>query len=239
VKKVRRALKDLMTLAGEVRNADIAVKKLTKLQPDNGAPLREQVRTRRRAAAAKLVASLKRWIARKSGGKWRGTLLPAHAPDSCSFPLLDDHARYVLPQIAKSFRKAGNRAADPDAPATDVHHCRIQAKKLRYSLELFEPVYGPAAEAGIKRLRDLQSLLGDINDCRTVRALLGDLDAVDGVETRLKKSQKKKLRKFRTLWAEEFAPSMMRQWIDELRTPPRKPMARSISLAPRRAAKRA
>jgi CHAD domain-containing protein len=240
VKKIKRSLKDLMALAGDVRNSDIAIKTLSKLQPDDGVLLREQVGRRRKECTERLLTTLDRWIARRSAAKWRTVLLPARTPESCSYPLLDDHARHVLPQIAKVFRKTGNRAAGPKASASEVHHCRIQAKKLRYSLELFEHVYGPAAETAIQRLRDLQSLLGDINDCRTVRALLADLDGADGIESRLKKDQKKKLRKFRKLWEEQFPASAMRQWIHELRTPPRKPIARSISIAaPARTAKRA
>jgi CHAD domain-containing protein len=239
VKKVKRSLDDLMTLAGGVRDADIAIKKLMKSESPHSAPLRE-MRTRRKAAAGKLLAGARRWAARKSADHWRSALLPVQAPESCSFPVLDDHARQVLPQIARAFRKRGDRAADPNASATEVHHCRIQAKKLRYSLELFQPVYGPAAEAGIKRLRELQTLLGDVNDCRMVRVLLKDLDGTREIERRLKKSQKKKLRKFQKLWKAQFAPGSMRQWIQELRTPPRKPMARSMSIAPRtHAAKRA
>ena len=50
----------------------------------------------------------------------------------------------------------------------DGHHAlRILAKKLRYTLELFAPLMPPTGEAGalLRRLKDLQGILGDLHDC--------------------------------------------------------------------------
>jgi CHAD domain-containing protein len=233
VKRIRRSLKYLMGPAGEVRNCDIAMKKLAKLRSEDGPPLREKLQAHRKLSAAKLATALKQWEARQSAAKWRAALLPAEPPKSCSYPILDDHAHHELPRVAKCFRKAGNRAADPDASATQLHRCRIQAKEVRYTLELFAPLYGPPAEEWLARMRDVQTLLGDINDCRTMRELVDELGGSDDIERRLKKTQRKKTADFQKLWNEQFAPAAMRDWIHELRTPPRKPMARSRSAGQR------
>jgi CHAD domain-containing protein len=42
---------------------------------------------------------------------------------------------------------------------------RIAAKRLRYVLELAEPVLGPPARRGAKEAERIQELLGEIHDC--------------------------------------------------------------------------
>jgi CHAD domain-containing protein len=53
---------------------------------------------------------------------------------------------------------------DPGA-VRELHDMRIAAKRLRYVLEMAEPVLGEAAKHGAKRARKLQDLLGEIHDC--------------------------------------------------------------------------
>ncbi len=55
-------------------------------------------------------------------------------------------------------------AADPEAVDT-LHDMRIAAKRLRYGLEVFHPLFGPYAKQAIKVVKGLQSVLGDIHDC--------------------------------------------------------------------------
>lgn len=45
------------------------------------------------------------------------------------------------------------------------HALRILAKKLRYSMELFGPLLGEDAAGLLKRVKDLQGILGDLHDC--------------------------------------------------------------------------
>jgi len=54
------------------------------------------------------------------------------------------------------------------ADAEDVkghHRLRIAAKRLRYTMEMCDPVYGGQLGSPIKAVKRLQSLLGDIHDC--------------------------------------------------------------------------
>jgi CHAD domain-containing protein len=53
---------------------------------------------------------------------------------------------------------------DVDA-VEDLHDMRIAAKRLRYVLEMSEPVLGPPATKGAKHAKQLQDLLGEIHDC--------------------------------------------------------------------------
>ena len=53
---------------------------------------------------------------------------------------------------------------DPQA-VEEFHDMRIAAKRLRYVLEMSEPVLGPPATKGAKHAKKLQDLLGEIHDC--------------------------------------------------------------------------
>jgi CHAD domain-containing protein len=61
----------------------------------------------------------------------------------------------------RSFAPGGDAPASPG----DLHDMRIAAKRLRYVLEMAEPVLGPPARRGAKQARRIQDLLGEIHDC--------------------------------------------------------------------------
>ena len=54
-------------------------------------------------------------------------------------------------------------AADP-RQVERLHDMRIAAKRLRYLLEIGEGAFGPYAAKAIKRVKELQDLLGEIHD---------------------------------------------------------------------------
>lgn len=92
------------------------------------------------------------------------------------------------------------RALDPKRKRR-LHDMRIAAKRLRYVLEVTAPCFGPDARRAIKRMRELQDLLGDIHDCdetlprieaeleharaADARALVGRAGDVEGLEPAL------------------------------------------------------
>jgi CHAD domain-containing protein len=48
---------------------------------------------------------------------------------------------------------------------TQLHEMRIAAKHLRYTMEIFEPLYDGGLKKPLKTVRDAQEMLGDIHDC--------------------------------------------------------------------------
>jgi CHAD domain-containing protein len=60
----------------------------------------------------------------------------------------------------------------PAGPARDValHEVRKAAKRARYAAEAAEPVYGKQARRFAKRMKKMQSVLGDHQDSVTARA---------------------------------------------------------------------
>ncbi len=53
-----------------------------------------------------------------------------------------------------------------DPHDVEAHHdFRIAAKRLRYAVELFQPVFGVEVEEMLERTRKVQKILGDLHDC--------------------------------------------------------------------------
>jgi CHAD domain-containing protein len=220
VKKIRHRLKDLMDLTNEVRDCDVGIELLKDSELPGAPGVVEQLRKRRKEAMRLLLPELRRWRARKTSSKWRAALTPnggSHVP-------LEETARARLPKLAKKFLKDGERAAS----AGDLHDVRIEGKKLRYSLELLEPVYGAAVNDWIEKVKAVQTQLGKANDCRAVRLLVADIGGEAEIETWLKKRQRKKSREFRKEWDVSAAP--LRDALAMLKDPsPRKPSGHSVN----------
>jgi triphosphatase len=77
---------------------------------------------------------------------------PAAAPSRAVAPDL-------IEQRFSRFRKRGNRIG-PGSPADDYHAVRIQAKRLRYTLEFLADLYPGGAKPLVRRLTALQDVLG-------------------------------------------------------------------------------
>jgi CHAD domain-containing protein len=142
------------------------------------------------------------------------------------------NARQHLPKLVSDYF-AGARdllARDPD-PAR-LHGLRLATKRLRYSLELFRPCYGAGLTTRIASLRQLQQVLGEINDAAAAqRALAEMLKGASPQRARIKKFLQErgeaKAREFRKHWSEEFdAPGQELWWTSYLTRHSRKPSRR-------------
>ena len=98
-------------------------------------------------------------------------------------PLADNFERIVRVRLGE-LRAFMPRAADPDAVAA-LHDMRIAAKRLRYILEIAHPCFGEYARTAVKRIKELQDLLGEIHDCdvqsEELEVFLRDLIAEDAL----------------------------------------------------------
>jgi CHAD domain-containing protein len=210
-------------LAGAARDCDIALEILV---AQKETALAAELRTRRKIAQQALMAALKQWVARQSAATWRQALEAADV----SVPL-EEMAQRELRRCARPFFRQGRRAAGRDADAKELHKLRIAAKKLRYTLELFPDLHGPAAKDCVEQIRGVQTLLGAINDCRAVRSLVSSLGGHPKIEAALRRKQRRKTREFQRLWSRKFAGGAARPWIRSLIRPPRKPVARHAPAA--------
>src|ERR1017187_816237 len=232
VRKMRRRLKPIMTLAGEVRDTDVA---LQLVAAAGASSLEAKLRARRKTAAKTLLASLKHWTARKSVSKWRSALESGIPPRELRQSKAETLAHGELPRLAARFFREGARAAAPQASAGERHRFRLAAKRFRYTLELFAEFYSPVAAHWPAQVKELQALLGAINDCRSVRDLVDALGGNPKIEASLKKRQHRKSLEFRRAWTDRFgAADAAKQWMQSLSHPPRKPVTRSSTSQARR-----
>ena len=84
----------------------------------------------------------------------------------------EENASRRLPPLAREYYRAGRELFAVKPTVGAFHKFRLDTKRFRYTLELFQPCYGPGLEQRLKLLRKIQDLLGEINDCATTQKLL-------------------------------------------------------------------
>jgi CHAD domain-containing protein len=125
-------------------------------------------------------------------------------------------AKAVLPEIAQTYFTAGQKiAAAARPPADDLHAFRLATKHFRYTMEMFIPMYGPGLESRLQRVRRIQQVLGEIQDCYTVR-LLAPAAKHRGINQWLNRRAAQKKAEFQKLWREEFPPETAGNWVTYL-----------------------
>ncbi|MCX6623871.1 MAG: CHAD domain-containing protein [Acidobacteria bacterium] len=126
------------------------------------------------------------------------------------------NARQGLPLLAGRFFSTGRKAATQGTPARDLHRFRIAAKHFRYTLEFFGGIYGPRLDDLISEVRQIQTYLGERNDCAATLRLLPK-KGYDGLRTTLNARAEEQERLFRAYWQDHFADDeVCRRWIHYL-----------------------
>jgi len=84
------------------------------------------------------------------------------------------YAASLLQHRRRRLRKLGRQL--PDLSVPDLHRLRIRAKKLRYAVEFFRPLFGrKLAKQQVLALARLQDCLGALNDAAVGAALVEDV----------------------------------------------------------------
>jgi CHAD domain-containing protein len=115
-----------------------------------------------------------------------------------------ENARTVLPNLARDYFQHGKKAARPETSEGELHEFRLATKRFRYTLEMFTPVYGPGLEARIKQIRQVQQVLGDVQDCQAVRTM-DPIQSRAPLVTWLERRLGQKKAEFQKLWREQFS----------------------------------
>jgi CHAD domain-containing protein len=219
--KNRRRLKKIMTIAGEVRDCDVALKLIAKLRIPQTRMFRLRVQRRRRLSALELTRELKKWRDRRKSIQWGASLRSTN--DAAPEESIEEVSRRLLARGMKDFLEQGKEACSADASPEKLHNFRLGAKKFRYTLELFQPLYGPSLDSIVASMKSVSALLGDINDCVTATALAAKYDGSERLVDRLKKRQDKTAEEFREYWK----GLKLGRSLDELLEPaaPKKPVA--------------
>jgi hypothetical protein len=122
-----------------------------------------------------------------------------------------ENARRILPGMAREFFALGRTAAGPASTPAQLHAFRLAAKRFRYTLELFEPMYGPMLAERLEQVRKIQSMLGDRQDCvvlgERLRKRAGETGPLRDVLAKVTADGRALEEKFRRYWRESFDPA--------------------------------
>jgi CHAD domain-containing protein len=217
VKKIDKKLSKVLKAAGELRNLDIAIELLKIPGVAKLVGLTRDVRRERVRQARDFADTLAQLDDGNVAEKWKKKLLKKAgcAVDPAKL------AHKMLPKLAAEFFDAGEAAAGPLADPKSLHKFRIRSKRFRYAMELFVPLYGPELDDRMKILKNLQTLLGAINDCVATKDLLEDFrkkhrEAVDAVKKKLDRKAGVRVRAFRSYWSKTLGPQKKDTWIQVL-----------------------
>lgn len=134
-----------------------------------------------------------------------------------------ENATRVLPRLAARFFEAGRAAVGATPNALSLHKLRLHGKRLRYSLELFAPCYGPGIDQHLSDLKKIQSYLGEINDCVATARLIQKAGLAGGPDgTRLAAflniREQQRIAGFVDHWRADFdAPGRLGAWLSYLK----------------------
>jgi CHAD domain-containing protein len=173
---VLKSLRDIADALGEVRDQDVAIMALEKLQThtphDVSAALKQFIdarKTIRDQAREELVSiladdhlkQLELSFTTAVDEATVGGTTKAQPPLLISFRKM---SRAVILDRLKELEKLSNGLFRPFEVET-LHDMRIAAKRLRYAIELFQQCWGPSIATYAKRAAQLQTALGDVHDC--------------------------------------------------------------------------
>jgi CHAD domain-containing protein len=222
-RRIRARLDRVLKRAAEVRDCDIATELIAQLQLRVSATVVEALRSRRESAVGRLENVLRRLRKSEFSSKWRGRLELA-AADRRSPERFGSFARELLPEAAEEFIAAGTELAAHPHSKRALHTFRISAKRFRYTMEAFADLYGPGIKSRLASVREVQTVLGNLNDCVTTRRLLVDLGASRASVRPLRVEEADRLTKFQKLWPELFSETEPRNWrrfLERVRAPAR------------------
>jgi CHAD domain-containing protein len=168
---------------GELRDLDVYLEEMDvyrSLLPAPAAsaltPLDALLRDKRRRARRRVVRTLRSSDFASLTDDWRGFLdgLRVHGGPAAQRPIGELADERILAAFERVVRRG--RALDPGSPTEALHRLRIDAKKLRYLIELFSSLYPLEDSAGlVKQLKGLQDVLGGFNDMVVQQRRLGEL----------------------------------------------------------------
>lgn len=238
-KQVRSERRQIMQLAGNTRNADIA--RETFAYSDIAIPpdLDNFLANERAIAEAALRASLAVGLATAFYQRWDSALspdsaeylnpgeaLPSRDAEGAVWRNLETsavNAQLVLPGLLEDYCRKGEKLAVEGVKAARLHELRLGAKHLRYALEVFRPVYGRKMDELLATLKDGQTDLGEISDCTATIAWLKEKKIVrrpEGQHLRgyLERRAAKGATKFANYWRDHFGlPAFREHWIRYLK----------------------
>ena len=197
-KRMRKALKPALDAAARVRDLDVDADLLVRLGLRADHPLLAKMKADRERGALAFLGQLYLLRSQDIPRGWLGRLelLRDTAEEAGAF------ARRTLPAMAADFFKAGRKAASHPSAAPQLHAFRLEAKRFRYTLELFEEFYGPSYRKRLAQVREIQGILGRRQDCAATEALIRAAADFDPEAERVMRALERRARKLEAEFVE-------------------------------------
>ena len=129
-----------------------------------------------------------------------------------------------LPELSRAYFEEGRTLVNGNFTLKALHGFRLKTKRFLYTLELFRPCYRTGFDQRLARLRQVQDLLGEINDCASTLRLVGKNKQVASF---LERRMARKRNELRTYWRQTFdRPGQERWWSDYLARSASEPSSR-------------
>jgi triphosphatase len=130
----------------------------------------------------------------------------SHLPQPSAYPLTPKSVRveHLLPPLIYE-RYQEVRRHEIGFPTRDVpslHRLRIDAKRMRYTLDAFSDVLGVASNRVITAIKDLQEHLGDMNDAHVA------IERLEGLRQELPGEQSKAILAYEKVWKTQLDQSL-------------------------------
>lgn len=171
---------------GEVRDLDVQLEWLLELQEEADweqgmalSPLIDLTRASQENARQTLLQELESERYRQLVERM-STALRASPAFEAEQQTAREYVTPILLRAYQKFRKPASRLT-PHSPLPEFHAVRIKAKRLRYGVEFFRPLFGQRANRMAEEVERVQELLGQLQDCRVSIDWLNDV-ARDGGE---------------------------------------------------------
>lgn len=86
-----------------------------------------------------------------------------------------ESGKELLPRLYRQFSKQLRIAIDHGCTIKKLHEARLAGKPLRYTMEMFEPVFGRKFRNILDNVRELLGIMGEIHDCDVTIAMIDQL----------------------------------------------------------------
>ena len=187
IDRFRKRLRRVATALGDVRDLDVMIDNLQQFRPSLVVAAQadldvsiDLLKKQREKAREKLAATLDRADYQRFMADFATFVTTPNAesqPTDGANGRTPTEARYVLP-IEVYSHLALVRAYDrvlPDADEPTLHQLRIEIKRLRYLLSVFDDVLNSSGKEFIGELKKLQDHLGVLHDSVVAQQQLGGL----------------------------------------------------------------
>lgn len=176
---IQAELKWLLSACDEARDLDVFAKDNAAL-PADGQALSAQVESARAGAHAKTQGSVASKRFRDlvlEATAWVETGAWLKAPGRAEKKRKESAREFAAKALSRRWKRVVERGGDLKTLGdVERHHLRIDAKKLRYALEAFLPLFDAAkGQRFLRRLKGLQDELGVLNDAAVATRLVARL----------------------------------------------------------------